>query len=77
MSRDNKQSKAPATLQTIFGLVMVVVYLAVGVLFLIGFFAPLYGSWTWIRWVGGAMFLVYGLWRAYRQFKPVQGYDEE
>ena len=71
MSSENKSSKAPATMQTLFGLIMVIVYIGMGVLFFIGFFAPLYGSWTWIRWAAGALFTVYGIWRAYRQFKPL------
>lgn len=75
MSSANKPSKAPATMQTIFGLIMVIVYIGMGILFFVGFFAPLYGSWTWIRWAAGTLFTVYGIWRAYRQFKPVN--DEE
>lgn len=71
MSSANKPSKALATMQTIFGLIMVIVYIGMGVLFFVGFFAPLYGSWTWIRWAAGTLFTVYGIWRAYRQFKPV------
>ena len=28
-------------------------------------------GWQWLRWVGGCLFIVYGLWRAYRQFKGI------
>ncbi len=32
----------------------------------------------WVRWVGGALFTVYGLWRAYRQFKGIDpGYGND
>lgn len=67
----NDNTGTPRTMRTVFGIIMILVYLAMGVLFLIGFFAPLYGSWTWLRWVGGGIFLAYGLWRGYRQFAGI------
>lgn len=76
MSSANQPSKAPRTMQTIFGIIMIIVYIGMGVLFFTGFFAPLYGSWTWIRWAAGALFVVYGLWRASRQFRPIDA-DED
>lgn len=66
-SRDN--TGTPAAMRTIFGIIMIIIYLGVGVLFFVGFFDILYPSWTWMRWVLGGLFTAYGLWRAYRQFK--------
>lgn len=68
MASDPKSTGTPRTMNYIFGIIMIVVYLAMGVLFFCGFFDPLYGSWTWMRWAGGGLFVVYGIWRAYRQF---------
>ncbi len=64
-------SGTPKSMRYIFGIIMIVIYLAVGILFLCGFFEPIYGTWTWVRWVGGGMFVVYGIWRAYRQFSGI------
>ena len=71
MSTDNNSTGTPKTMRTIFGIVMIIVYIGVGILFLTGFFAPGDGDWEWIRWVGGIIFIVYGVWRAYRQFAGV------
>lgn len=71
MSTDNNPTGTPRTMRTIFGIVMIIVYLGVGILFFTGFFSPIYGSWEWVRWVGGIIFIVYGIWRAYRQFAGI------
>lgn len=68
---DNGKTGTPKVMRNLFGIIMILVYLAMGVLFFCGFFAPLYGSWTWLRWVGGFMFTIYGIWRAYRQFAGI------
>lgn len=59
MSTNNNPAGTPKTMRAIFGIVMIIVYIGVGILFLTGFFAPIYGSWEWIRWVGGIIFIVY------------------
>lgn len=73
MSNENKPngSGTPQTMRNIFGIFMIIVYVGVGVLFLVGFFAPIYGSWTWLRWVAGIILIIYGVWRAYRQFTGI------
>lgn len=63
-----KGTGTPQTMRTIFGIVMIVVYLGVGILFLCGFFDPLFGQWPWVKWVLGCLLIVYGVWRGYRQF---------
>ena len=39
-----------------------------GVLLLINFFDWGPGIQQWLRWIGGIAFIVYGIWRAIRQF---------
>lgn len=64
----------PRTMRNIFGIIMIVIYVAMGILFLCGAFPQLSGNWAWLRWVGGVLIILYGAWRAYRQFK---GIDED
>ena len=61
----------PRTMRNIFGIIMIVIYVAMGILFLCGAFPQLSGNWAWLRWVGGVLFILYGAWRAYRQFKGI------
>lgn len=69
MSTSKNSMGTPRTMRSIFGIIMIIVYLGMGVLFFIGFFDWFKGGWAWFRWVGGTLFVAYGLWRAYRQFK--------
>lgn len=66
----NKGTEAPQLWRNIFGIFMIIVYLGMGVLFFCNFFG-FQGSWAWFRWVGGAMFVAYGIWRGWRQFRGV------
>lgn len=61
-------SGTPMAMRTIFGIIMILVYLGVGVLFLVGFFDPLFGGMPWVKWVLGILLVIYGIWRGYRQF---------
>lgn len=74
METEKKKSNMPRTMRNVFGIIMIIIYVAMGVLFLCGAFPQLSGNWAWLRWVGGILFIVYGVWRAYRQFK---GIDED
>lgn len=60
----------PAVMRTIFGIIMVVVYVGMGVLLLINYFGWS-GDWAWTRYVVGVMLVLYGIWRAYRQIKGI------
>lgn len=71
MSSERKSSGAPKTMRMVFGIIMILVYIGMGVLFLCGYFSWLTGNWAWLRWAGGLMFIAYGIWRAYRQFKGI------
>lgn len=56
--------------KTVFAIFMVIVYVGMGVLLFINFF-QWDAAWSWLRWVGGGIFVLYGIWRAYRQFAGV------
>lgn len=65
---DTNTNGSPKMMQNIFGIIMIIVYVGMGVLFFCNFF-QFSGKWQWLRWAGGVMFVLYGFWRAYRQFK--------
>ena len=71
MSTRQNPSGTPATMRNIFGIIMIIIYVGVGVLFFCGYFDILFPSWKWIRWVGGSLFTVYGIWREYRKLKGI------
>ena len=78
MSAQRTPTGTPAAMRNIFGIIMIIIYVGVGVLFFCGYFDILFPTWKWVRWVGGALFTVYGLWRAYRQVKGIDpGYGNE
>lgn len=71
MSEKNNGVGTPQMMRNVFGIIMILVYLGMSVLFLVGFFDVMYGQWKWMRWVCGGLFGAYGLWRAYRQFAGI------
>lgn len=70
---ENRPAKrnAAATVRTIAGIIMIIVYVGMGVLLLCNVFPWINGSWEWLKWVGGILLIIYGLWRAYRQFSGI------
>lgn len=58
-------------MRNIFGIIMILIYLGMGILFCCGFFDMIFGSITWIKWICGPLLIIYGLWRGYRQFKGI------
>ena len=71
MSNEGNENKGARTARTIFGIFMIIIYVGMGVLLLINFFKWESGPWEWLRWSGVILFIVYGFWRAYRQFKGI------
>lgn len=57
--------------RNIFGVFMIIIYVGMGVLFLIDFFSWEGSGWGWLRWVAGIGLIVYGIWRGYRQFAGI------
>ena len=68
--KNNGVSKANTIMRGIFGLIMIIVYVGMGVLLLINFFGW-GGDWAWTRYVVGIVLILYGIWRAYRQVKGI------
>ena len=71
MTRDNNEdrpSMVPSTRRVVFGIIMIIVYVGMGVLLLINYFQWNTPVLTWLRWIGGIMFILYGIWWGIRQF---------
>lgn len=58
-----------------FGIFMIVIYVGVGILLLINFF-NWDSSFTWVRWLIGVVLIIYGVFRAYRQFAGIGYYGK-
>lgn len=67
-SGTRRAADVPSVMRVIFGIIMIIVYVGMGVLLLINFFDWGPGIWQWLRWIGGIAFVLYGIWRAIRQF---------
>lgn len=57
-------------MRNVFGIFMILVYIGMGILLFINFF-QFDAAFTWVRYVGGVLFILYGIWRGYRQFKGI------
>ena len=68
--RPSDANKANSIMRAIFGIIMIIVYVGMGVLLLINFF-NWGGDWAWTRYIVGIVLVIYGLWRAYRQVKGI------
>ena len=70
MERDDEnRSRVPSIMRAVFGIIMIIVYVGMGVLLLINFFQWGSGVLQWLRWIGGVAFILYGIWREIRQFR--------
>lgn len=67
---DPASTKTNKVMRGIFGIIMIIVYVGMGVLLLINFFGWA-GDWAWTRIIVGIVLIIYGLWRAYRQVKGI------
>lgn len=65
---ERRRADVPKAARNIFGIFMIIVYVGMGILLFINFFdfAP---QFNWVRYVGGSLFVIYGIWRGYRQSK--------
>lgn len=78
MSPRHNSTGTPKAMRNVFGIIMILIYLGVGILFLVGYFDILFPTWKWVRWAGAALFILYGIWRGYRQFAGVDpGYGND
>ncbi len=67
---ENSDRKPAKVMLAIFGIIMIIVYVGMGVLLLINYFGW-DGDWALTRYVVGVMLIIYGLWRAYRQIAGI------
>ncbi len=69
MARENSNRvQVPSAMRVVFGIIMIIIYVGMGILLLINFFDWHGEVLLWLRWIAGIMFIVYGIWRAIRQF---------
>lgn len=70
MARDEEYNRpgVPSTMRVVFGIIMIIIYVGMGILLLINFFGWQGEVLTWLRWCAGILFIIYGIWRAIRQF---------
>lgn len=64
------ESKSQKMVRTVFGIIMILIYVGMGVLLLINFFGW-QSDWAWTRYIVGIVLIIYGFWRAYRQYKGI------
>ncbi|MCM1036037.1 MAG: hypothetical protein NC406_01760 [Bacteroides sp.] len=77
--RPTRKSSLPSTrtlLGVTFGIFMVIIYVGMGVLLLINFF-DWSTDWAWTRYIVGIVLIVYGFFRAWRQYKDFTRRDDE
>jgi len=60
----------PQIMRNVFGIFMILVYIGMGILLFINYFR-FDASFDWVRYVGGVLFILYGIWRGYRQAKGI------
>lgn len=81
MNQQNYGGQKPAmpfSLRLMFGIFMILVFGFVGLMLLFNWFNVIYDpSWNWLRWVGGPIFILYGIFRGYRLFKANKPDDDE
>lgn len=65
---DNKP-RASRPMLIVFGIIMIVIYVGMGSLLLFTQFFANVITIDWIRYVLGSAFILYGIWRAIRQFR--------
>lgn len=68
--QENSGTRPTGIIRTIFGIIMVIVYVGMGILLLINFFGWS-GDLAWTRYVVGIVLVIYGIWRAYRQIAGI------
>lgn len=69
MRTEESTRRKPNVMSIIFGVIMIVIYVGMGVLLLCTQFFANVITIDWIRYLLGSVFIVYGFWRAYRQFR--------
>jgi cytochrome c biogenesis protein CcdA len=69
---DEREQMHSKPIRIAFGIFMVIVYIGMGILCLTNWFNyPETQAWTIGRWIVGAVLVIYGIWRAYRQYAGI------
>lgn len=66
-NQNENRNEKPSAIRVISGIIMIVIYIGMGVLLLTHFFDATLPI-QWIRIVLAVAFILYGIWRGYRQF---------
>ncbi len=66
-----KRSRFEFGAAAIFGLIMIIVYVGMGVALLANAFPWISGEWAWLRWTAGVLLIIYGIFRAWRYIKGI------
>lgn len=67
---ERETTGANKMMRSIFGIIMIIIYVGMGVLLLINFFGWT-ADWAWTRYIVGIVLIIYGFWRAFRQVKGI------
>lgn len=76
---DRRKSMIPSSAWLVMGIIMILVYVGMGVLFFIDFFG--WGQdmqpWPTLNYVCGVILVLYGIYRAYRLWKNIHPADDQ
>lgn len=67
---NSSAGKGNRIMRSIFGIIMIIIYVGMGILLLINYFGWS-ADWAWTRYIVGVVLVIYGFWRAYRQVKGI------
>ena len=67
-AEEEEQQYKPSTMKIVFGILMILIYLAMGYALLFTEFFAVSIKYDWMRYLFGSVFAIYGIWRGYRQF---------
>lgn len=70
LEEGQQTNKANGIMRAIFGIIMIIIYVGMGVLLLINYFGWS-ADWNIARYIVGPVLIVYGLFRAWRQIKGI------
>lgn len=69
----NSSVKHTFGMGAVFGIIMIIVYVGMGVALLADAFPWISGDWAWLRWTAGVVLIIYGIFRAWRYYKGIDG----
>ena len=72
-TNENRRSPIPRSLRVVLGIIMILIYIGMGLLFFCNFFGwnEHGGVWHVLNYVCGVVLVLYGIYRAYRLYKGI------